>query len=136
MLEKRCDCGRDMDIRLRKVIYSRRVEVDNVPVYSCAHCHRANILPEVKEELARLIRKLGRKPDRKAIDFADVSEWAYLIAQATDRDRMHEPIQQLIADRVDQLLDLMLLARSLEDLDWEEELRGRLSQITRPVLAF
>lgn len=124
-----------MDIRLRKVIYSRSVEVANVPVYSCSHCHRVNIFPEVKEELARLIRSLGRKPDRRRLDFADVSEWAYLIAQATDRERMHEPIQQMIADRVDQLLDLMLLARSLEDWAWEEELRGRLSQITRPVMA-
>lgn len=123
-----------MDIRLRKVIYSRRVEVDNVPVYACAGCQRVRILPEVKEELARLIRGFGRKPDREKLDFADVSEWALLITQATDRKRMHEPIQQIIAERVDQLLDMMLLARSLDDYDWEEELRSRLSQITRPVM--
>mgnify|MGYP001333683603 CR=1 FL=1 len=135
MLQKTCECGHPMEIRLRKVIYSRAVEVGNVPVYTCPHCRRVSILPEVKVELARLIRDLGREPERKTIDFADFSEWAYLIAQATDRSRMHEPIQQLIADRVDQLLDLMLLARSLDDMAWEEELRDRLSQITRPVLA-
>jgi len=135
MLQRTCECGHDMDIRLRKVIYSRSVEVGNVPVYSCPRCRRVNILPEVKTELAGLIRSLGLEPERKRIDFADVSEWAYLIAQATDRDRMHEPIQRLIADRVDQLLDMMLLARSLGDMDWEAELRGRLGQITRPVMA-
>lgn len=123
-----------MDIRLRKVIYSRRVDVDNVPVYACPQCKRVNIVPEVKDELARLIRSLGRKPDRKKLDFADVSEWALLITQATDRDRMHEPIQHIIAERVDQLLDMMLLARSLDDYAWEEELQSRLSQITRPVM--
>ncbi|OUM94910.1 MAG: hypothetical protein BAA02_15035 [Paenibacillaceae bacterium ZCTH02-B3] len=134
-MQKTCECGHPMEIRLRKVIYARAVEVDNVPVYMCPHCRRISILPEIKEDLARLIRDLGLEPERNAIDFADVSEWAYLIAQATDESRMHEPIQQLIADRVDQLLDLMLLARSLEDVAWEAELRGRLSQITRPVLA-
>lgn len=124
-----------MEIRLRKVIYSRSVEVSNVPVYSCAGCHRVKIFPEVKGELSRLIRGLGQKPEKDRLDFADVSEWAFLIAQATDRNRLNEPIQHIISDRVDQLLDLMLLARSLSDFEWEEDLRSRLGQITRPVAA-
>ena len=133
-LLKKCKCGETMDIRLRTVIYSSTVEIDNVPIFSCDECFHTEILTEVKPELARLISELGSKPRKQKINFDEMNEWAHLITKAIDRELMHVPIHNIIGERVDQLLDLMLLAQSLGDKDWEEDLRARLSQITKPAL--
>ena len=130
-----CKCGETLDIRLRTVIYSHTVEVDNVPIYSCSSCYHTQVLPEVKSDLTRLISELGRRPAKQRLNFIDCNEWAYLIAKAADRDMMHISIQSIIVDRVDQLLDMLLLARSLNDNSWEKELTARLSQLTKNVMA-
>jgi hypothetical protein len=129
-----CPCGETMDIRLRTVIYSHAVEIRNVPVCSCDACHHAEVLSGAKPQLTALIRMLGKKPARQKLNFADASEWAYLITLAIDEELYHLPIQQLIGDRIDQLLDLLLLSRSLGDKAWEADLHGKLAQITNPVL--
>lgn len=131
---KTCKCGKTMDIRLRAVVYSQKVEIDNVPIYTCDSCDYTEILPEVKPELSRFITELGKAPKRQKLNFAEMNEWAYLITKVTDQDCMHDSIQTIICERIDQLLDMLLLARSLQDAEWEEELRQRLSQITKPAL--
>lgn len=123
-----------MDIRLRTVIYSGAVEIDNVPIYSCDACFHTEILSEVKPDLTRIISGLGAKPKKQKLNFDEMNEWAHLIAKAIDKELMHVPIHHIIGERIDQLLDLMLLAQSLRDTEWEEELRVRLSQISKPVL--
>lgn len=133
-LLRKCPCGETMDIRLRTLIYSHAVEIQNVPVCNCDACHHAEVLPGAKPQLTALISKLGKKPDRQKLNFADVSEWAYLITLAIDEELFHLPIQQLIGDRIDQLLDLLLLSRSLGDKAWEADLHAKLAQITNPVL--
>jgi hypothetical protein len=131
---KRCNCGQQMDIRLRTVIYSKTVEIDNVPIYTCAECFHTEILTGVKDDLAQLINQLGVQPHMQKINFHELNEWAFLISKATDLELIHIPIQSIVGERIDQLLDLLLLARSLNDLDWENDLVGRLSQITKSVL--
>lgn len=131
---KRCSCEQQMDIRLRTVIYSKTVEIDNVPIYTCAKCFHTEILTGVKADLAQLINQLGAQPYKQKINFHELNEWAFLISKATDLELVHMPIQSIICERIDQLLDLLLLARSLNDLDWENDLVGRLSQITKSVL--
>lgn len=131
---KTCKCGKTMDIRLRAVVYSKTVEIDNVPICSCDICDHTEILPEVKPELSRIITELGKTPKKQKLNFTELNEWAYLITKAIDPERIHESIQSIICERIDQLLDMLLLARSLQDAEWENELRHRLSQITNPAL--
>jgi hypothetical protein len=133
-LFKKCKCGQTMDIRLRTVIYSKTVEIDNVPIYTCAACFHTEVLIEVKTELSQLIGQLGNKPHKQTIDFHDMNEWAFLISKAADLELAHISIQSIIGERIDQLLDLLLLARSLHDLEWENDLVSRLTQITKSVL--
>jgi hypothetical protein len=127
---KKCNCGQTMDIRLRTIIYSQKVEIDNVPIYTCEDCFHTEILTGVKADLAQLIKELGGQPHIQKIDFHELNEWAFLISRAADMERIHIPIQSIIGERIDQLLDLLLLARSLNDLEWENDLVGRLKQIT------
>ena len=34
-MQKYCKCGRTMNLRLRTVIYQSKVDIENVPIYSC-----------------------------------------------------------------------------------------------------
>lgn len=128
---KHCTCSHTMEIRLRKLIFSDAVKIDNVPVYSCEHCGRSEVFPEVKEDLKTLLKQLGSKPEKQHIHFDEANELANLLNEATKKERMHLPVETIVRDRVNELLDMLLLAQSLEDPRWAEDIRERLSQITK-----
>ncbi len=132
-LQKRCPCGNEMNIRMRTVIYSGKVEIDNVPIFSCPACSRSEVFPEVKPDLTGLIGKLGARPEKQSLSFNEWNEWADLLLQAcTDKKQpAASEVGRLIEERVNALLDMHLLAQSLGDTAWQEELHRRLSQISR-----
>lgn len=130
-MEKRCECGGVMSIGVRNVIFSNKVSIENVPVYACGQCERHEVLPDVKRHLTEMIHQLGGRPEKQTIPFHESNELAFLIHEATKKERREISLDVIVRERVNQLLDLMLLARSLNDELWSEELRGRLSQIAQ-----
>lgn len=130
MLHKPCKCGRDMDIRLRTVIYQNKVEMEHVPVFTCEFCNRSEVFPGVKAELTKLIGELGAKPDKQRMRFDERSELAHLMMLVTDKEHRDEPVGHILEERINELLDTLLLARSLGDEPWVEDILARLSQIS------
>lgn len=130
-MHKQCKCGRDMEIRLRTVIYQSKVEIENVPVFTCEFCNRSEVLPEVKQELTGLIAELGGKPEKQRLRFDESSELAHLMRVVTDKEHRHEPVDKILEERINELLDMLLLARSLGDEPWMDDVRNRLSQISK-----
>ncbi|MED4601839.1 hypothetical protein P9314_14160 [Paenibacillus validus] len=128
---KLCKCGKSMNIRLRTVIYQNKVEIDNVPIHSCDSCNRSEVFAEVKPELTGLIGTLGGKPEKQQVNFNEISEIAYLMMKVTEKKRASDAIEVIIEERINELLDLLLLAQSLQDGPWIEDLRKRLSQIAK-----
>ncbi len=135
MLHKVCQCGTNMNIRLRTVIYQNKVEIENVPVFSCDDCNRSEVFAEVKPELTGLIKQLGAKPDKSLLHFEEISEIAGLMLKASEKSREADPVEKIIEERVNELLDLLLLAQSLQDEAWMADVRGRLSQIAKHSLS-
>lgn len=131
VLLKKCKCGRTMRIQLRNVIYSNLVEIENVPVYSCQKCHRSEVLSEVKPDLTGMIEEVSEKRDKQRLHFEESNELAYLLFQASDHELLDIPVEELLAERINQLLDLMLIAKSVNDTSWLEDLQRRLGQITK-----
>lgn len=130
-MHKQCKCGRDLEIRLRTVIYQSKVEIENVPVFTCEFCNRSEVLPEVKQELTGLIAELGGKPEKQRLRFDESSELAHLMRVVTDKEHRHEPVDKILEERINELLDMLLLARSLGDEPWMDDVRNRLSQISK-----
>ncbi|WP_188892941.1 hypothetical protein [Paenibacillus radicis (ex Gao et al. 2016)] len=132
-MQKRCHCGDIMKMKLRTVIYSGKVEIDNVPIYSCSSCSRSEVFPEVKPDLTGLIAQLGATPSKQTFLFNECNEWADLLVEASGDRKQPDTsaIERLIGERVNSLLDLMLLAQSLDDQDWIADISKRLSQISR-----
>lgn len=130
-LLKPCKCGSPMNMRLRTVIYQNKVEIENVPVYSCDACNRSEVYPAVKPQLTGLIAKLGGKPDKMSLPFHELSEVALLMKKVTAKDDAHRPVETILDDRINELLDMLLLAQSLSDTVWMDDIRERLSQIAK-----
>lgn len=130
-MHKLCKCGRSMSIRLRTVIYQNRVDIENVPIYTCEDCQRSEVLPSVKSELTGLIGQLGNKPNKQQLLFDELSEIAYLMRKVSEKEYQNESVERIVQERINELLDIMLIAKSLGDEPWMEEIRSRLAQITQ-----
>ncbi|ASS65868.1 hypothetical protein SAMN05880570_1016 [Paenibacillus sp. RU4T] len=132
-MHKTCSCGHKMNMKLRTVIYSNKVEIDNVPIYSCAGCGRSEVLPEVKPDLTGLIGQLGEEPGKQTFLFNELNEWADLLVEASSKRRSPDPaaVQQIVGERIDSLLELLLVAGSVGDEAWRREIEKRLGQLSR-----
>ncbi|GIP14436.1 hypothetical protein J40TS1_00780 [Paenibacillus montaniterrae] len=132
-MQKQCNCGEIMNLKLRTVIFSGRVEIDNVPIYTCNACSHSEVIPEVKKDLSGLIQELGACPEKQSYLFNECNEWAnilveYKLTQKTAQSAQYK-LEQMVEQRTNDLLDLYLLAQSLQDDAWLESIRKRLQQI-------
>lgn len=120
-------------MKLRTVIFSGKVEIDNVPIFSCPSCNRNEVSPEVKPDLTGLIGQLGSQPDKQTFLFNEWNEWADLLVEVYGKQKTphSQMLEEYAAARVNKLLDLLLLAQSLGDESWMNEIQKRLSQISR-----
>jgi hypothetical protein len=134
-LHKFCKCGSTMSIKLRTVIYQNKVEIDNVPIFSCEACRRSEVFAEVKSELTGMIKKLGKTLEKQHLQFNDISEIAHLMFKVTQKQYATEPVEKIVEERINELLDLLLLAQSLKDEPWTEDVRKRLEQISKHSLS-
>jgi hypothetical protein len=124
-----------MNLRLRTVIYQNKVDIENVPIYSCEACGRSEVVPHVKPELTGLIGRLGSKPEKQQLFFHELSEVAFLLLKVTEKEHMNDSMEKIVEERINELLDILLLAQSLGDEPWTEEIRKRLSQITQSAIS-
>lgn len=124
-----------MVMKLRTVIYSGKVEIDNVPIYTCSACGHSEVFPEVKPDLTGLIDKLGDEPKRQTFLFNEWNEWADLLVEAcAERKKPNSTVvQNLVEERINALLELMLVADSLRDQEWKRDIEKRLAQISRHI---
>lgn len=132
-MRKKCNCGEMMTMKLRTVIYSGKVEIDNVPIFSCQSCSRSEVIPEVKPDLTGLIAGLGSEPGKQTFLFNECNEWADLLVEAKVNKVRPETqdVEELITHRINALLDMYLLAQSLNDETWLADLKKRLGQLSR-----
>lgn len=129
-MQKKCSrCGSDMEVVLRNVVYRKRVKILNVPVHVCVDdcCAHSQVVDVVKDDLKDLMTELGQNPERQAIEFEEMSELSNLLVLIANEG--DSTVREALEERVNELLDLFLLAQSLGDKKWMLELRHRLTKI-------
>ncbi|MBW4083633.1 hypothetical protein [Paenibacillus sp. S150] len=126
-----------MTIHMHTLIYSAKIKITHVPVYTCGECGRYEPLPFIKHDLGKLIKELGETPSKRHLSFADRNEWASVLKEtfanglfAGGMSEVEETIRAAIQGRIDLLLDVYRLAVDLTDRKWMEETGSRLSQLT------
>ncbi|USG67186.1 hypothetical protein NDK47_07830 [Brevibacillus ruminantium] len=130
-MHKKCSrCGDDMEVILRNVMYRKKVKIMNVPVQVCQndHCSHLQVVDVVKEDLKQLMENLGHNPQRQNIEFDEVSELSHLLVLMANQEE-DGAVREALEGKVNELLDLFLLAQSLGDEEWMRELRQRLTKI-------
>jgi hypothetical protein len=130
MLKKCSRCGKDTHMMLRNVVYRNRVKILNVPVHVCVddHCAHSQVVEVIKDDLKKLMDELGQNPQPQAIEFEEVSELSNLLVLVV-KEGEESAVQEVVEEKVNELLDLFLLAQSLGDRQWMLELRQRLTKI-------
>jgi hypothetical protein len=123
------DCGERMKLTLRKVVYQKVVDIENVPVYTCPECERNHVLENIKLELTDLIRNLGEHPCKLQVKFEEHSSFTRLLVSLKEND-ISLPDEQKKQDHINELLDLYLLAQSLKDESWVTEISTRLKRFS------
>lgn len=133
MLKKCSRCGTEMAIMLRNVVYRNRVKIYNVPVHVCEddRCSHSQVVEIIKEDLKQLMKDLGPTPGQQEIEFEQISELSHLLVYVADQSVENEEsvVRTMVENRVNELLDMFLLAQSLGDERWLTEIRHRLVQI-------
>lgn len=121
-----------MKLEARTVVYRRLLTIDHVPVFHCKACAYCEINSLIKEQLVQLVEQAHTyatsKGEKKTIDFSEHNEIAAMLHNGLTSS---ESLQCMFEQRVDELLDLLLLARSLQRSEWIEEMELRLSQLAR-----
>jgi hypothetical protein len=114
-MEKKCtQCGHIMYLSLRKVVYMNETEINDVPVYNCTECDHNELVDHVKEELKQFLLQVVSAEGAGVFSFANHSVFTRVMLQIS-RQTEQKP--------VDDLLDLYLLARSLNDTIWMDEIK-------------
>jgi hypothetical protein len=131
-LPRHCDCGQNLNLTLRTVVFAKKVNISGVPVYYCGQCGRNEVFPGIKEDISALIGQLGAQPVSRTIPFDEMHEWAKVLSAAL---KEAEPLQESVVmraveERTNQLLDLLLIASSVGDEEWKSEVKGRLNQLS------
>lgn len=119
-----------MSIKLRNVVYRNRVKIHNVPVHVCddEHCSHSQVVEVIKEELKQVMKELGPAPVRQDIEFEQLSELSHLLLHDCEANE-ENAVKIVVENRINELLDMFLLAQSLGDERWMTEIRQRLVQI-------
>jgi hypothetical protein len=127
-MEKVCsNCSGLMQLTLRTIKFNKH-EIANVPIHTCPVCDCNEVSDRVKPVLKQLVHSLSNSShERQKIAFEEYSEYTNLLIKAA-RDE-EEAIEEIIQDRINQLLDLMLLAKSLRDQQWVDELSFRIKEV-------
>ena len=138
LFRKSCSCGGGMTIHMHTLIYSAKVKITEVPVYTCSQCERYEPFPFIKKDLSQLLIELGNSSAKRNISFTERNEWALILKETfagyvtIDINDLEEVICSAIQSRIDLLLDIYKFAAQCEDREWMEETALRLSQITHP----
>lgn len=123
-------CGASM-IGTVGAIRSERVVVHQVPLLFCPICHRVDIHFTIKEEFDLLV-DYARGDGATHVNFNDYVDCGDQEAMMENCISVEESNpEQLYREQIDNALDLLGVAKQLQDLDWETALKGRLKVLSR-----
>jgi hypothetical protein len=121
-----------MPMKLRTVVYVGKVDIENVPVFSCSKCGNSEVFQEVKQDLKALIHKLGDDPHKQKLLLQDFSAWAEVFVSHSTGGKLDlGKIRPHIEEQINELLDLYTIALRVQDDVWMNELKERLEGLSK-----
>ena len=118
-------CGASM-IGTKGSIRHLRTQIHNVPILFCPVCHRVEVHYLVEDEF-EILAEYAQGDGAGEVDFEDYSDSPSqdaLYANCVNRED-EDPLS-LVTDQIDMALDLLRIAKALDDVEWEHQLKNRL----------
>ncbi|MCX7568494.1 hypothetical protein OS242_00750 [Tumebacillus sp. DT12] len=120
-------CGLTMVAMMRSIYSEGGVLVHDVPMLVCPTCHKSHIAPDV--EFDYIMHSHNCESDRvKVTSLKDVVGYGKIdtvLKRYPDDERIRSG-RRVLPEQVDTLLDMINVAKSLEDEAWHQELLDQL----------
>lgn len=129
-----CKCRQPMRIELRTIIYAENIEILHVPTRICEECKSYQLLKSIKPMLVQYLQRIDVKSNMIKITFSEMNEVAKVFHEVFSQneedtdDGLVQSLKETINERINTLLDLFHYAEGIQDIEWIDDLRQRLSQ--------
>ncbi|MGQ8871318.1 hypothetical protein [Paenibacillus amylolyticus] len=122
-------CGASM-VGTKGTLKHYRTQVHNVPLLFCPVCHRVEVHYKVENEY-EILAEYAHGDGASEIDFQDyVTEDEDAIFENCV-NRESEDAMVIVQRQIDMSLDLLRLAKEMNDEKWESELKRRLAVMSQ-----
>lgn len=122
-------CGASM-LGTKGSLKHYRTQVHNVPLLYCPVCHRVEVHYKVEHEY-EILAEYAHSDGMSEIDFQDfVMEDDESIFRNCVNLEDDDPLD-LVRNQIDMSLDLLTVAKQMNDTKWEYELKKRLAVMSR-----
>jgi hypothetical protein len=118
-------CGASM-IGTKGSIRHLRTQIHNVPILFCPVCHRIEVHHLVEDEY-EILAEYAQGDGATEVDFEDYSDTPLrdvLFENCVNQE--HEDPLALVTNQIDMALDLLRVAKAMDDVEWEYQLKNRL----------
>ena len=119
-------CGASM-IGTRATLKHFRTHIHNVPVLFCPVCHQVEVHYLIQQEY-EILAEYAHCDGAYEIDFNDYidsRDEARLLDNCVNHEQ-EDPLD-VVVNQIDMALDLLMMARALQDEEWQAQLKKRLS---------
>lgn len=120
-------CGLTMVAMMRSIYSEGGVLVHDVPMLVCPTCHKSHIAPDV--EFDYIMHSHNCESDRVKVtslkDVVSAGQIDTVFKRYPDDERIRSG-RRVLPEQVDILLDMINVAKSLEDEAWHQELLDQL----------
>lgn len=122
-------CGASM-IGTLGTLKHHQTYIHQVPVLFCPICQSIKVHPKVKDDYEILVDYAHSDQASEIFfdDYVDVKDLKELFMDCIDME--DQSVMMVIRSQIDHALDLLSIAKTLEDEDWKKDLFHRLSVLT------
>ncbi|MED0737095.1 hypothetical protein [Aneurinibacillus thermoaerophilus] len=111
-----------------------KTQIHNVPILYCPVCNRIDVHPEIEEEYD-ILSEYAQADLAPEVDFRE-----YVTGEHVERIFENcvsiddGNISYILLSQIDNALDLMSVAKQLDDEEWSNELKRRLNKLSKRLI--
>ncbi|UJF34395.1 hypothetical protein [Paenibacillus hexagrammi] len=121
-------CGASM-IGTKGTLKHIRTQIHNVPILFCPVCHRIEIHYLVENEY-EILAEYAHGDGAAEVDFAEYVDGKDQILHDNCVNHEGEEPLDIVRSQIDMGLDLLSVAKTIGDTEWEEQLKKRLKMLS------
>ncbi|GBF74050.1 hypothetical protein PA598K_02380 [Paenibacillus sp. 598K] len=122
-------CGASM-LGTKGTLKHYRTHIHNVPIMFCPVCHRVEIHYLIENEY-EILAEYAHGDGASEVDFHDYVEQESVALAENCVNHEHEDPMEVVHSQIDMALDLLSFAKQLQDQEWEQQLKRRLSVLNK-----